>query len=99
HSLTTRRSSDLGAGVQRPADARLRERGHAGDRGMSEHRDLGMHRRIPRRDFLNGVAIGIAGLGLRGSGGDLLAQETASYPPAFAGLRGNYPDAVRAFGP
>ena len=24
---------------------------------MSEHRDLGMHRRIPRRDFLNGVAI------------------------------------------
>ena len=28
---------------------------------MTEFRALGMHRRIPRRDFLNGVALGVAG--------------------------------------
>jgi hypothetical protein len=34
---------------------------------MSPHRDLGMHRRIPRRDFLNGVALAI-GSSVLGSG-------------------------------
>jgi spermidine dehydrogenase len=29
--------------------------------GAAEDRDLGLHRRIPRRDFLNGIAMGITG--------------------------------------
>jgi len=72
-------------------------------------RDLGMDRKIPRRDFLNGVAVGVAGLlgsgfrvpgsGFLVPGSDLLAQAPAEYPPARTGLRGNYPDAVSAFGP
>ena len=37
----------------------------------NEHRDLGMNRRIPRRDFLNGVAVGIDGFGVHGTGSGL----------------------------
>src|SRR5437762_13219622 len=59
--------------------------------------DLGMNRRIPRRDFLNGVAIGVTGA----VAGRLFAApafaQSRSYPPALTGLRGNYPDAVAAF--
>jgi spermidine dehydrogenase len=77
---------------------------------MSEHdvndqdRDLGMNRRIPRRDFLNGVAIAVTGswLGTRGSWLDASQErtpESRAYPPALSGLRGNYPAAVDAFGP
>jgi spermidine dehydrogenase len=62
-------------------------------------RDLGMDRRIPRRDFLNGVALSVAAMGLRGAPIDLFAQGAAEYPPALTGLRGNYPEAVSAFGP
>ncbi|MBZ5557007.1 MAG: NAD(P)/FAD-dependent oxidoreductase [Acidobacteriia bacterium] len=58
-----------------------------------------MDRRIPRRDFLNGVALSVAALGLRGAPIDLFAQGAAEYPPSLTGLRGNYPDAVGAFGP
>ncbi len=61
-----------------------------------DHRELGMDRPIARRDFLNGVAIGIAALGS-------LAQadppEPYVDPPARSGLRGNYPAAVDAFEP
>ena len=56
-----------------------------------------MNRRIPRRDFLNGVAIGVTGA----VAGRLFAApafaQSRSYPPALTGLRGNYPDAVAAF--
>jgi spermidine dehydrogenase len=70
-------------------------------------RDLGMDRRIPRRDFLNGVAIGVTGaLALRHMDLAASAEQSAggsrlsdAYPPARAGLRGNYPDAVREFAP
>jgi len=66
----------------------------------STYRGLGMGRRIPRRDFLSGVAIGIASgaVALRSSGARA-AQPAAppAYPPARTGLRGNYPDAVRDF--
>ena len=31
---------------------------------MTEFRELGMDRRIPRRDFLNGMALGVAGAAL-----------------------------------
>ncbi len=66
---------------------------------MSRHRDrdLGMDRRISRRDFLSGVALGAAGLlvGPRW----LRAGETSGlgpvfapdyYPPALTGLRGSH---------
>lgn len=52
-------------------------------------RALGMDRKISRRDFLDGVAIGAgalaaAGLGMRGARADGTA-----YPPALTGLRGH----------
>ena len=67
---------------------------------MSENkrdRELGMHRPIARRDFLNGVAVGAGGL----LAADpllaaLLAEEAAPekapdyYPPALTGMRGNH---------
>ena len=67
-----------------------------------EHRTLGMDRRIDRRDFLNGVAVTVAGasaaLGLAQSA---VAQEfsnsAANYPPRRLGLRGNFPEAVSEF--
>jgi spermidine dehydrogenase len=64
-------------------------------------RDLGMRRRIPRRDFLNGVAIGITGAYAAARMPSLAAMQAATgdYPPARVGLRGNYPAAVQAFGP
>ena len=64
-------------------------------------RDLGMRRRIPRRDFVNGVAIGITGAYAAARLPSLAAMQaaTADYPPARVGLRGNYPAAVQAFGP
>jgi spermidine dehydrogenase len=72
-----------------------------------------MHRRIPRRDFLNGVAMGIAGacagtsvvaLAAPGAAAQTPAgspQTTGadSYPPARTGLRGQYPSAVEDFAP
>jgi spermidine dehydrogenase len=61
------------------------------------NRDLGMNRPITRRDFLNGVAIGIGGaIGSAWLGGlDLdaaqFAQDSAGYyPPALTGMRGSH---------
>ena len=69
---------------------------------MSEYRELGMDRPIARRDFLNGIALGIAGAsaGFTGAAGNALAQTTAdasNYPPVRSGLRGDYPAAVAEF--
>jgi spermidine dehydrogenase len=52
-------------------------------------RDLGMHRRIARRDFLDGVAFTALAAG---AGGWPAGAEAAdgSYPPALTGLRGEY---------
>ena len=68
-----------------------------------QHR-LGMNRRIARRDFLNGAAIGIVGaVGmLNGFAADMRAQRSEgvgeeNYPPLRAGLRGQYPAAVQEF--
>ena len=66
------------------------------------HRDrkLGMGRRITRRDFLNGVAVGIGALGSAGfarwaSATDGVADAghppAGSYPPALSGMRGSQP--------
>src|SRR4029077_7712778 len=65
-----------------------------------EYRDLGMDRPIARRDFLNGIALGIGGAGF-GAANAARAQSTgasaANYPPTRSGLRGNYPAAVDEF--
>jgi len=69
-----------------------------------EHRDLGMDNPIARRDFLNGVAIGIGGVAALAS--SATGQEpsgaptnASDYPPVSVGLRGNYPAAVDIFDP
>ena len=65
-------------------------------------RELGMERRITRRDFLNGVAVGIGALGgasLPGlaSGARGAARESHNpvefYPPELNGMRGSQPGA------
>jgi spermidine dehydrogenase len=60
-------------------------------------RELGMRRAITRRDFLNGVAVGVGGaLGaetlLAAAALDDFAPEKAAnyYPPALMGMRGNH---------
>jgi spermidine dehydrogenase len=72
---------------------------------MSEEkkdRELGMNRAITRRDFLNGVAVGVGGTLAGGALGaenllpaaalDNYAPEKAAgyYPPALTGMRGNH---------
>jgi spermidine dehydrogenase len=73
-------------------------------------RDLGMHRRITRRDFLNGVALSIggavmlphwaAGL-LEAEAGDAVAAvptaKSPVYPPALTGLRGSHTGSFETF--
>src|SRR5208282_6218292 len=67
---------------------------------MTDARDheLGMDRNITRRDFLNGVAIGIGSLALGSTltgcsqhgGSESAAQDGAGYsPPAASGMRGD----------
>ncbi|MGD9904977.1 MAG: NAD(P)-binding protein [Vicinamibacterales bacterium] len=68
---------------------------------MSDSRDraLGMHRPITRRDFLNGVAVGVGGaawLAGCGPGEPALPPDpgferaAGYYPPALTGLRGSH---------
>jgi spermidine dehydrogenase len=70
---------------------------------MTEHdRHLGMGSPISRRDFLNGVAIGVGGTIAAGwlspDLGTLLAQgQAGSYPPALTGLRGSHAGSFEAF--
>ncbi|MDT8429767.1 MAG: FAD/NAD(P)-binding protein [Pseudomonadales bacterium] len=47
-----------------------------------------MNKRITRRDFLNGMSIGIGGLALPNA--LLRAQQAEYYPPALTGLRGSH---------
>lgn len=65
-------------------------------------RELGMHRNITRRDFLNGIAVGVGGtLASPWLGGLIAAQIPASsaqdrpdyYPPTRTGMRGSHPGA------
>ncbi|HEX3682108.1 MAG TPA: NAD(P)-binding protein [Bryobacteraceae bacterium] len=61
-------------------------------------RELGMHRRITRRDFLNGVAISAGALAtaskVGAAPGDLTNPEDAPdyYPPVLTGMRGDHDD-------
>jgi spermidine dehydrogenase len=66
-------------------------------------RDLGLGRAIPRRDFLNGVALtGLSTLlpprALFGAEGSEFAPEKAAgyYPPALTGLRGSHEGSFEA---
>ena len=58
-------------------------------------RELGMHRRITRRDFINGVAVtaGAAMMPWHLVAADATARENSAayYPPAQTGLRGSHP--------
>jgi spermidine dehydrogenase len=63
------------------------------------HCELGMGRTITRRDFLNGVSLGVGGAVLASKAGLLAALEGAAlsaesgasyYPPALTGMRGSY---------
>ena len=74
----------------------------------NEYRDLGMRRRIARRDFLNGIALAVgSGVAARTMALDAFgwraqpqpAGAQPLYPPAATGLRGNYPAAIDAFAP
>jgi spermidine dehydrogenase len=67
--------------------------------GPYNERDLGMNRPIARRDFLNGMAIGVTTgvAALKGAQAQSDSASAASYPPARVGLRGNYPAAVSEF--
>lgn len=68
----------------------------------SRDRELGMHRNITRRDFLNGMAVGTAGaLASSWLEGLLQAQASVSFaqdrpgyfPPTLTGMRGSHPGA------
>ena len=68
----------------------------------SRDRELGMHRNITRRDFLNGIAVGVGGaLASSWLGVPLAAQESTTsaqdrpgyYPPTLNGMRGSHPGA------
>ena len=61
-------------------------------------RELGMNRRITRRDFLNGVAVGIGALGYARVPGLALSLQSdpavaspEAYPPSLTGMRGLAP--------
>ncbi|MGE0360122.1 MAG: NAD(P)-binding protein [Vicinamibacterales bacterium] len=69
---------------------------------MTEFRRLGMDRRIARRDFLNGVAIGVAGatMAARPAVGEARTQAPAgepAYPPQRLGLRGQHASSIESF--
>ena len=85
--------------------------GHARGKvsGANEHEDrefrqLGMDRRIPRRDFLNGMALGVAGAAMAGdwtgaaaSPGPSRPAGEPAYPPLRLGLRGQHASAIESF--
>jgi len=65
----------------------------------SRDRELGMHRRITRRDFINGVAVaaGAAVMPRHLLGQTVDAASPANYyPPALTGMRGSHPGSFDA---
>src|SRR5579862_2943495 len=68
----------------------------------SRDHELGMHRNITRRDFLNGIALGVGGTLASPWLGGLFAPQTSPasaqdqpgyYPPTLTGMRGSHPGA------
>ena len=69
------------------------EDGAREDGNTANDRELGMGRAITRRDFLNGVAIGIGALGVAGNalGASNFPQDQPGYyPPTLTGMRGSH---------
>ena len=70
----------------------------------SRDRELGMHRKITRRDFLNGVAVTAGAammpwdLSAAGFGQAAVGPESSPnyYPPALTGMRGSHPGSFDA---
>ena len=69
-------------------------------KNRARDRELGMTREITRRDFLNGVAVGVGGaMASPWLSGMLMAQSSAAsaqdrpgyYPPTLTGMRGSHP--------
>ena len=72
------------------------------DSTRSRDRELGMNRDITRRDFLNGIAVGVGGALVSPWLEGLLAAQTSApsaqdrpgyYPPTLTGMRGSHPGA------
>ena len=67
-------------------------------------KELGMHRAIARRDFLQGAAIGVGGLLFGGLAPELVAaaeeiaeqERSGYYPPTRLGMRGSHPGSFEA---
>jgi len=60
---------------------------------LSFDRNLGMDRPIDRRDFLNGMAVGLGvlGFGFQAEAAERFAQDLPGYyPPALTGMRGSH---------
>lgn len=61
----------------------------------SRDRELGMHRSITRRDFINGAAVAVGAAmmprSMFASRSSASGQSPAYYPPALTGLRGSHP--------
>src|SRR6185369_3258221 len=69
--------------------------------GSGRDRELGEHRSIPRRDFLQGALVAsgmvLGGPLLRAHAADAAAQDQAGYyPPALTGMRGSHPGSFEA---
>lgn len=74
---------------------------HNNDDHKPSDRELGMHRRITRRDFLDGVALAIGGSilastprlqAMPASAASFAPEKSPNYyPPALMGMRGNHP--------
>jgi spermidine dehydrogenase len=64
----------------------------------SRDRELGMHRKITRRDFINGVAVtaGAAIMTPHLFAGNQQEKSSANYPPARTGMRGSHPGSFEA---
>jgi spermidine dehydrogenase len=63
------------------------------DHSNRSDRELGLDRPITRRDFLDGVAVGVGALGAAGSAqaATQFAQDAPGYyPPALTGMRGSH---------
>jgi spermidine dehydrogenase len=72
---------------------KAKEKGHDAKRD----RELGMQCPITRRDFLNGVAVGIGGaLAANYLPASWAATPNSYYPPALTGMRGSHPGSFEA---
>jgi spermidine dehydrogenase len=66
------------------------------DDGMSLDRELGMGRKISRRDFVNGAAVAVGALGAPGMVSAQGVAAPTQYPPAKTGMRGSHDGAFES---